>query len=176
MKAVIFVIFIYYVCIAYIIKNPDVSESYAAYYISRTSELTPMEIERLAPISPPAHENHLSSRLGFDGWHKPEQTHIWAKRVNPKIFFRLERKNTRLLNGKIILDYIPIRGQSGKIYINGKQVGFLPENGSGHTEFEFDKNILMETNYISFELDKIAIASDVDPRSISLAFNSVILE
>lgn len=72
---------------AYLAFNPNVSESYAAYYIYRTTALTMLEQAQVRPINL-GHTLAASTTLvAFDGWHSWDGTHRQSARRDPTIIF-----------------------------------------------------------------------------------------
>ena len=76
-----------YVVTGYLAFNPNVSDSYAAYYIHRTTALTMREQAQVRPIDL-GHTLPASTTLvAFDGWHSWDGTHRQSARPAPTIIF-----------------------------------------------------------------------------------------
>lgn len=175
-RILIAALFVFYLAMLYIIRHPQVSDLYAAYYITRTSDIPPGEIDSLKSLNIPARESSNSTSLAFDSWHEPEDTHRWAEGVAPAVVFRLDEESRRRVSGVLSIRYLAIPGQSGGVYLNG----YLLENavfaGAGELNLTFDRNILSDVNKIEFKLTNSIVASKQDPRVISLALTSLSLE
>jgi hypothetical protein len=76
-----------YVFTGYLAFNPNVSDSYAAYYIHRTTALTMREQAQVRPVNL-GHTLAASTTLvAFDGWHSWDGTHRRSARRDPTIIF-----------------------------------------------------------------------------------------
>lgn len=69
--------------------QPDVSDEYREYYISRTSDLSPTEKKRLVPLKAGTAHSHLDPALVFEGWGEPDARGRRNTRRSARITFRL---------------------------------------------------------------------------------------
>jgi hypothetical protein len=80
---------LFYVYVLYLILTPAVSEAYYRYYISRESQISPMQQIALPIIDIGSILRFDSNQLGFDGWSTPEESFRWSLGKRPALHFLL---------------------------------------------------------------------------------------
>lgn len=80
----------YYLCVLFLAFNPNVSDDYRQYYITRTSDLSPMEKKRLVPLQTNVSHTHMEKALVLEGWDTATDSGRWNKGEKAKIIFCLD--------------------------------------------------------------------------------------
>lgn len=81
---------LYYLCVLFLAITPDVSDDYRQYYITRTSDLSPVEKRRLVPLRPNVSHSHLEKSLVLEGWAKATDAGRWNTGKKARIIFCLD--------------------------------------------------------------------------------------
>lgn len=123
LKLFITLMVMYYIGIVYLITNPQVSSEYQAYFISNTSDLSPLEISQLKPIQFNKTYSFKDPIIGFDGWSNAESTFRWSAKKKVKIVFLLEG-NQILTSPKslLVLQLGSLGNQQIELLINGRKL------------------------------------------------------
>ena len=81
--------------VVYLAKHPNVSEAYRAYYIDRTSNLSPKmleaRLETLPALTPGQVYPHDASEILLLGWDTAEPEHTWTLGESAQIILTLPR-------------------------------------------------------------------------------------
>jgi hypothetical protein len=80
---------LYYLYVLFLAFSPNVSDDYRQYYISRTSDLSPMEKKRLIPLQANVPHTHHEKSLVLEGWDTATDSGRWNKGEKAKIIFCL---------------------------------------------------------------------------------------
>ena len=81
---------LYYLTVLFLAFNPNVSDDYRQYYISRTADLSPMEKKRLVPLRPGVTYSPREKVLIFEGWEKNANLPHWNTGDKARIIFCLD--------------------------------------------------------------------------------------
>lgn len=81
---------LYYLAVLFLAFNPNVSDDYRQYYISRTADLSPMEKKRLVPLRPDVIYSQLENALILEGWGKKTKFLRWNTGEKARIIFCLD--------------------------------------------------------------------------------------
>ena len=83
---------LHYLTVLFLAFNPNVSDDYRQYYISRTADLSPMEKKRLIPLRPGVTYSPLEKALILDGWDNTKLRH-WNTGEKARIIFCLDNES-----------------------------------------------------------------------------------
>jgi hypothetical protein len=85
--AAIAVLGVFYALLAYAALNPKVSDAYRAYYITKTTGVSPTERQRMAPVELARPYSGSDVEIGFDGWESPKDATRWTTAETARIVF-----------------------------------------------------------------------------------------
>lgn len=166
----------FYVVLAYLIFNPNVSPEYRDYYIERSTSISPTQMQRLQSVEigvPYRHDDE--AHLGFkSGWSGSEREYRWSSRRSATIIFMVTAKGPVQAN-VINLKFHLQSSQLVKIAINGRAVfiGLLSQSTESADLKLSSGTLRIGLNSIDFELPDAQRPRNGDSRILALALKEL---
>lgn len=162
--------------VAYLVLNPQVSEEYRAYYITREADLSPYQRATLRAIQPGVMMTHETTQVAFDGWSVAEASHRWSLGRSASMVFLLDSQAAAEQIGELQLHFSTLGEQRVRIYLNGKQIyaESAPESGEVELIVPILEDVLeVGENVLRFELPDARPAGNGDTRALAVALKSI---
>lgn len=166
----------FYMVLAYLTFNPNVSPDYRDYYIERSTDISPTQMQRLQPVEigvPYRHDDEV--HLGFkSGWSGSEREYRWSSKRNATIIFMGTAKGGVQAN-VIHLNFHLQSSQLVGISINGRTVfrGLLSQSTESAEVKLKSGTLRMGLNSIDFELPDAQRPRNGDSRLLALALKEL---
>lgn len=164
-----------YLYVVQLALNPQVSVAYRAYYIDRTTTISPTELKRQKDFQPGIWvQFDQNDIILFDRWAGPESEYRWSDGDSASLFVLLPENPDLTGTMEIVASY---HGrQRVEIAVNGSAVAVSQEEGPQSViNVDFDVSLLRggEVNEISFRFPDARYPSLLDRRKIAMAFKQL---
>ncbi len=162
----------FYALVCYLALTPNVSDDYRAYYISRTSQISPSQKRTMRPVCPGETIDYRDSRVGFDGWFAPEVDSRRSSQNAAVVDFLWDSHACAGVSGILTIDAITIGRQTVLVYLNGKALYSGMIDSGPLPQLRFSPELLAAENELRFEFpDAQPITGD--HRTYALAFRAL---
>ena len=143
--------------VALLARAPRVDEAYRAYYIDRTTTISPTQRARASAYAPGARIAHGEERIAlFDGWSRPGPELRWSNGGRVALVLRVA--DPTAFAGRLELAGAYFGTQEVAVSINGTEIARYVASGDAVRAIGFDPALLRAGD------NEIALAFS-DPRS-----------
>jgi len=162
---------VFYSYVFYLARNPDVSSLYRAYYIDRTTTISPYEYENFRPYRAGTRVDHTGSdSMLFEGWSRPEKSHRWSKGNRSELVFGTQEPES--FRGDLVIEAFFHGTQRVEVAVNNVPVGaFEGTRRKSRQRIHFDPQLLMANspNRIQFYFPDARVPRNQDSRMLAMA-------
>ena len=162
---------VFYIYVFYLARNPDVSPQYRAYYIDRSTTISPYEYENLRPYRAGNRVDHTGSHNSlFEGWSRPEKSHRWSEGNHSELVFVTEEPES--FRGDLVIEAFYCGTQRVEVAVNNVPVGvFEGTRRKSRQRIHFDPRLLLTNspNRIKFHFPDARVPRSQDSRMLAMA-------
>lgn len=165
---------LFYSSVGWKAANPEVGSAYSAYYIDRSSGLSPVEQARLQPVAIGRTYSHQDEAIGFAWWSAPEPEHRWSDGCKAEIVFLLDNTCSKTTPRSLALKIHTAGRQRVKWRLNDSRRQEATLNGEAEWQIPLPSNDLRAgTNVLAFIFPDAKRPGGDDLRELAVALQSL---